>query len=207
MSNRTFVDKAAAWADNVIARYPLAASLGAGAATGTLLWGLIEAYQAYIRANELFGCLVVISGASSGIGAGCALEMARRGARKVVLLARREVDLQRRCAEINAAVGHDVATPYKCDCSKPDQVQEVRYVPSSRPSAETQAHPFLCSPGNLCSRKLFLTTALLFRASGHFHSASLIHTRCTSRVTGRSLSALSQLLNKTRCSAENAMHA
>ncbi len=70
----------------------------------------------------LKGKTVVITGASSGIGAATANSMARRGAH-VVLLARGIAGLEREAAEITAAGGR--ATVYPVDVSDGDAVEAV----------------------------------------------------------------------------------
>ena len=59
---------------------------------------------------ELHDKLVVVTGASSGIGTATARAMARRGAR-VALLARSREPLERLAAEIGAAGGEAHAVP------------------------------------------------------------------------------------------------
>jgi short-subunit dehydrogenase len=60
--------------------------------------------------QSLVGLLAVVTGASSGIGAATAHELARRGAR-VVLAARRADELEAQVRIITAAGGHAVAFP------------------------------------------------------------------------------------------------
>lgn len=64
--------------------------------------------------------VVLITGASSGIGRGLALELARRGA-AIGLLARRRELLEEIAAEITRAGGRAVALP--ADVTQPDQVR------------------------------------------------------------------------------------
>lgn len=71
---------------------------------------------------ELRGLRVVVTGASSGIGRQLALDLAREGA-KPVLLARREELLKRLEEEIHAAGG--VAEVFPCDVSDKDKVREA----------------------------------------------------------------------------------
>lgn len=66
---------------------------------------------------------VLITGASSGIGAEMAKAMCRAGAAKVLLLARNEQGLKRVAAEIEAEGG--TALVYPVDLSDPDAVAEV----------------------------------------------------------------------------------
>jgi NAD(P)-dependent dehydrogenase (short-subunit alcohol dehydrogenase family) len=65
---------------------------------------------------------VVVTGASRGLGRGCALAFAAQGA-EVVLLARDAVQLERVVEEIRARGGH--ARALSCDVTHPDEVQEV----------------------------------------------------------------------------------
>lgn len=65
---------------------------------------------------------VVVTGASRGLGRGCALAFAAQGA-EVVLLARDAVQLERVVEEIRAQGGR--AQALSCDVTHPDEVQEV----------------------------------------------------------------------------------
>jgi NAD(P)-dependent dehydrogenase (short-subunit alcohol dehydrogenase family) len=69
--------------------------------------------------SDLEGRVIVITGAGRGIGAGCAVLCARRGAR-VVLAARSQPELSRVCRAIAEDGGH--AMPVVCDVSDPEQV-------------------------------------------------------------------------------------
>ena len=71
----------------------------------------------------LKNCVVVITGASSGFGKGCALEFARRGAR-VVLAARREDLLNQLALECGAGDGRALAVP--TDVTKVADVSQLR---------------------------------------------------------------------------------
>ena len=68
------------------------------------------------------GSLAVVSGASSGIGRAAAIELARRGA-KVVLLARGEEALEQTQVEIRKVNGR--AWAYPVDLTRSEQVQAV----------------------------------------------------------------------------------
>ncbi|MDT8915567.1 SDR family oxidoreductase [Amycolatopsis sp. PS_44_ISF1] len=74
------------------------------------------------RTRGLKGRVVLITGASSGIGRASALAVARRGA-KVVLVARRAEELEEVRAEITAAGGQAVA--YPCDLTDGDAVDAL----------------------------------------------------------------------------------
>ena len=75
--------------------------------------------------KKLEGQVAIVTGASSGIGAGCAKELAKAGATVVVnypipqgkTMADKVVD------EITAAGG--TATSHKCDVSKEDEVKQM----------------------------------------------------------------------------------
>src|SRR5207244_8100597 len=72
--------------------------------------------------KKLDGQIAIITGASSGIGAGCAKEMAKAGATIVVnypVPGAKEM-AEQVVADINAAGGRAIA--YQCDVSKEDQV-------------------------------------------------------------------------------------
>lgn len=73
-----------------------------------------------MREKKLVGKVVVVCGASRGIGLCVAQALARRGAR-VVLAARSEVEIERHAAELRAQ-GHDASA----------QTIDVRDVPSTR---------------------------------------------------------------------------
>jgi NADP-dependent 3-hydroxy acid dehydrogenase YdfG len=78
--------------------------------------------EASARSPALAGKVVIITGASSGIGAATAWEIARRGAH-VVLAARREQELEAKANAINAAGYHAVAVP--TDVTDAAQVQHL----------------------------------------------------------------------------------
>jgi len=78
--------------------------------------------EASARSPALAGKVVIITGASSGIGAATAWEIARRGAH-VVLAARREQELETKANAINAAGYHAVAAP--TDVTDAAQVQRL----------------------------------------------------------------------------------
>jgi short-subunit dehydrogenase len=71
---------------------------------------------------KISGNLAVVSGASSGIGRAAAVELARRGA-KVVLLARGEETLEQTQVEVRKVNGR--AWAYPVDLTRPEQVQAV----------------------------------------------------------------------------------
>jgi short-subunit dehydrogenase len=72
---------------------------------------------------KLDGKVVLVAGASSGIGAGCALELARRGAR-VVLAARRAHRLEEVAAAIRGAGGPEPVV-LAADLTEPKQVADL----------------------------------------------------------------------------------
>lgn len=72
--------------------------------------------------SPLAGRTVLITGASSGVGEATALEVARRGAR-VLLVARRSSELARVEGVIEGLGG--VATSYTCDLTDPDSVDAL----------------------------------------------------------------------------------
>lgn len=78
--------------------------------------------MARARLKKVADQVVVITGASSGIGLVTAREAARRGAR-VVLVARNEAALQRAVADIEASGG--VATYVTGDVASPDDMERV----------------------------------------------------------------------------------
>lgn len=71
------------------------------------------------RSSELAGEVAIVTGASSGIGAATARELARRGA-SVVLAARRAADLNAQAQAITEAGGEAVAIP--ADLTEPGDV-------------------------------------------------------------------------------------
>ncbi|MBB4685414.1 SDR family oxidoreductase [Amycolatopsis jiangsuensis] len=74
------------------------------------------------RRSGLAGRVVLVTGASSGIGRATALKVARRGA-KVVLVARRAEELEELRAEITAGGGE--AAAYPCDLTDGDSVDAL----------------------------------------------------------------------------------
>lgn len=72
--------------------------------------------------QTLAGQVAIVTGASSGIGAATARELARRGA-KVVLAARREGELEAVASEIVGAGGQAIAVP--TDIADPEQVSRL----------------------------------------------------------------------------------
>ena len=72
--------------------------------------------------EKLAGKVVLITGASSGIGAGLALEFARQGA-AVALLARRAERLRALAGEIRGAGGHALAIP--CDVTREGDLERA----------------------------------------------------------------------------------
>lgn len=75
------------------------------------------------RIVRIEGKIVLVTGASSGIGEATAKAMASAGAREVLLLARREKELRRVAGEIEARGGK--ARVYPVDLSKPEAVSAV----------------------------------------------------------------------------------
>jgi short-subunit dehydrogenase len=73
---------------------------------------------------RVLGRVVVVTGASSGIGAACALAVARRQARAVVLLARTAAALERVAREVRA-LGAE-ALPLAVDLTDPGAVEDVK---------------------------------------------------------------------------------
>jgi short-subunit dehydrogenase len=74
------------------------------------------------RLNRFAGKVVLITGASSGIGAGLAREFARKGA-AVALLARRAERLRALAGEIRGAGGHALAIP--CDVTREGDLERA----------------------------------------------------------------------------------
>jgi NAD(P)-dependent dehydrogenase (short-subunit alcohol dehydrogenase family) len=74
------------------------------------------------RAHGLVGRVAIVTGASSGIGAATALELARRGA-TVVLAARRTAELDRRVHEIRVSGGE--AVPIVTDVADAMQLRSL----------------------------------------------------------------------------------
>jgi len=73
-------------------------------------------------ARKLRGQVGIVTGASSGIGAATARELARRGA-KVVLAARRATELETLAAEIRALGGEALVVP--TDVTMPGEIQRL----------------------------------------------------------------------------------
>ncbi|HEU5165396.1 MAG TPA: SDR family NAD(P)-dependent oxidoreductase, partial [Chitinophagaceae bacterium] len=75
--------------------------------------------------RKLEGQVAIITGSSSGIGAGCAKEMAKAGATVVInypVPGAKEM-AEQVVADINSAGG--IAISYKCDVSKEDEVIQM----------------------------------------------------------------------------------
>jgi len=72
---------------------------------------------------EIKGKMVLVTGASSGMGAAIAKEMALAGASELLLLARNENELKKVAAEIASRGGK--ARIYPVDLSNPDQVTAI----------------------------------------------------------------------------------
>ena len=72
---------------------------------------------------EIKGKTVLVTGASSGVGAAIAKEMALAGAGELLLLARNENELKKVAAAI-ASLGGEVRI-YPVDLSNPDQVTAI----------------------------------------------------------------------------------
>ena len=70
---------------------------------------------------RLDGKVVVVAGASRGIGAACAVACARAGASRVVMLARDAGALERVAGEVSAAGAE--AEPLRCDVSSPGDIR------------------------------------------------------------------------------------
>lgn len=73
------------------------------------------------KLSSYAGLRALVTGASSGIGRGLAIRLAREGAR-VALVARREAELESIAAEIRAGGGEALVLP--CDVVDRDQVDE-----------------------------------------------------------------------------------
>lgn len=85
--------------------------------------GMVPGVRRFWRGSSpLVGRTVLITGASSGVGEATALEVARRGAR-VLLVARRADELARVERVITGFGG--VATSYTCDLTDPDSVDAL----------------------------------------------------------------------------------
>lgn len=146
MSSTTVQQRLAGLADDLhdaIVRNPTGSSVAGAAVSGGLIWAAIEGLQAIQKARQFRGAMCVVTGASTGIGAGCAMELARRGARVVILLARNEGALKQRCDEINRSIGAEVALPMRCDCGQAEEVAEVRIVVYSN-SLPNKLHSRFC---------------------------------------------------------------
>jgi glucose 1-dehydrogenase len=75
--------------------------------------------------QKLEGQIAIVTGASSGIGAGCAKELAKAGAKIIVnypILNGKEM-AEQVVAEIAANGGSAIS--YKCDVSKEEEVQQM----------------------------------------------------------------------------------
>lgn len=119
------LDRIVDHADATIDRFPVTSAILGALATGGIAAGLVGLARAMQRSKDINGSVVIVTGASAGIGAGCAMEMATRGAKTVIMLARRWGELKARAAEIDATVGRQVAVPMRCDCSDARQVEEM----------------------------------------------------------------------------------
>lgn len=69
--------------------------------------------------------VAVISGGSSGIGAGIARALVNHGVHKVIILARGQERLDATAASINATAGRNAVFTFRCDCSDALQVQQT----------------------------------------------------------------------------------
>ena len=79
-----------------------------------------------IRKSKLGGKIVVITGASSGIGRQTAIELMDKGARAIILVARTEsklVELKQVLEARNGSMDLDIVN-YSCDVSTKDDVKK-----------------------------------------------------------------------------------
>jgi NAD(P)-dependent dehydrogenase (short-subunit alcohol dehydrogenase family) len=74
---------------------------------------------------ELTDKIVVITGAAGGIGSACAHRFAREGPRRLVCADLDGAAAERVAAEVNSAVGSDVAVGRACDVGHEDAVREL----------------------------------------------------------------------------------
>lgn len=94
----------------------------AATATGSLL--LANAATAMVKGLSLKGKVVLVTGASSGIGAQVVEKLANAGAR-VILVARTASKLESKAAELNAKFGEGTALAVPCDCSDMEAVNKA----------------------------------------------------------------------------------
>ena len=71
------------------------------------------------------GKRVLVTGGGRGIGAAITTAFVRHGARVLVNYHRHAEDAERLCADLQAAHGADVATPFRADIARPDEVDAM----------------------------------------------------------------------------------
>ncbi|HZF15943.1 MAG TPA: SDR family NAD(P)-dependent oxidoreductase [Steroidobacteraceae bacterium] len=130
------------------------------------------------------GQVVVVTGASRGLGRGCALAFAAQGA-EVVLMARKHDELEALAVEIREAGGRATAMP--CDVTDPDAVSLVfaaldrcdvllNNAGGNRPQAFLEVdHETLDDLLALNVRSMFLTAQTAARLMARQRSGSIVH--------------------------------